>query len=359
MPMDLDAADPISPGPAVAEHPVARLSVPTALGRSARRIVSLLPSATEIVAALGLIDRLVGITHECDHPPAIAHLPRLTSDLTTSATTSREIDAAVRDALSDGHGLYRLDAPELAALRPDLVLTQELCSVCAVSYPAVIEAARLAGGGAEEPLVVSLEPHRLHDVLASIELVARLCHVEEAGAELLRALHHRLSAVERASVARRAAVVEWLDPLFAPGHWVPDQLSAAGGLSVFGAAGARSVESSWEALAEADPEVVILGLCGFDLRRTRAEWASFDPPPALRSTRAWAEGEVWALDGSAYVSRPGPRLVDGVEIMADILRGVADDRALRLLPSADAGHAAGGPRSAPPVLGIPLRGTRL
>lgn len=332
MPMDLDAADPISPGsPAVAEHPVARLSGPAALGRPARRIVSLLPSATEIVAALGLADRLVGITHECDHPPEIAHLPRLTSDLTTAAAaTSRAIDTAVRDALSDGHGLYRLDAPELATLRPDLVLTQELCSVCAVSYPAVIEAARLAGGGAEEPLVVSIEPHRLHDVLASIELVARLCHVEEAGTELLRGLHHRLTAVERAAVARRAAVVEWLDPLFAPGHWVPDQITAAGGSSVVGTAGARSVASSWEALAEADPDVVILGLCGFDLARTRAEWASFDPPPALRSTRAWAEGEVWALDGSAYVSRPGPRLVDGVEIMADILHGAAGDRALRL-----------------------------
>lgn len=213
----------------------------------------------------------------------------------------------MREALSDGQGLYRLDARQLAALRPDLVLTQELCSVCAVSYPAVMEAARLAGGAGEEPLVVSLEPHRLDEVLASIELIARLCGVEEAGSELLRRLRHRLDAIERPAVMRQAAIVEWLDPLFAPGHWVPDQLSAAGSLSVFGAAGARSVESSWNALAEANPEIVILGLCGFDLARTRAEWASFEPPAALRSTRAWAEGEVWALDGSAYVSRPGPR----------------------------------------------------
>lgn len=331
MPMELDARDPATPVFAgVADHPVARLSGPGRLGRPARRIVSLLPSATEIVAALGLTDRLVGITHECDHPPEITHLPRLTSDLITAATTSRQIDAAVRDALSDGHGLYRLDAPQLAALRPDLVLTQELCSVCAVSYPAVMEAALLAGGGAQEPLVVSLEPHRMHDVLASIELVARLCHAEEAGTELLDRLRHQLGAVARPAMARPAAIVEWLDPLFAPGHWVPDQLTAAGGRSVFGMAGARSVESNWEALAEADPEIVILGLCGFDLARTRAEWASFDAPAALRSTRAWAEGEVWALDGSAYVSRPGPRLVDGVEIMADILRGAVDDRALRL-----------------------------
>lgn len=143
MPMDLDSVDSTTPWTAgVAEHPVAKLSGPARLGRRARRIASLLPSATEIVAALGLTDRLVGITHECDHPPEIAHLPRLTSDLTPAATTSREIDAAVRDALSDGHGLYRLDAPQLAALRPDLVLTQELCSVCAVAYPAVMEAAR-------------------------------------------------------------------------------------------------------------------------------------------------------------------------------------------------------------------------
>ncbi|MGH2383062.1 MAG: ABC transporter substrate-binding protein [Candidatus Limnocylindria bacterium] len=331
MPLDVDALHPSTPrAGGAADHPIARLSRPAGLGRGARRIVSLLPSATEIVAALGLTERLVGITHECDYPPDIGHLPRLTADLTTPASSSREIDAAVREALSDGHGLYRLDAPELAALRPDLVLTQELCSVCAIAYPAVMEAARMAGGRGDEPLVVSLEPHRLEDVLASIELVARLCNAEVAGRELLGRLRHRLSTVQRTTVTRRAALVEWLDPLFAPGHWVPDQLTAAGGQSVFGTAGARSVESSWEALAEADPDVVILGLCGFDLARTRAEWASFNPPTALRSTRAWAEGEVWALDGSAYVSRPGPRLVDGVEIMADILRGPADDRAFRL-----------------------------
>ena len=331
MPLDLDATHPSTPRSAgAAAHPVARLSGPPRQGRRARRIVSLLPSATEIVAALGLTDRLVGITHECDHPPGIGHLPRLTGDLTTGGGTSREIDTAVREALTDGHGLYRLDAPELAALQPDLVLTQELCSVCAVAYPAVMEAARLTGGGEDEPLVVSLEPHRLEDVFASIELVARLCNAQEAGSELLGRLRHRLSSVQRTTVTQRAALVEWLDPLFAPGHWVPDQLTAAGARSVFGASGARSVESSWEALAEADPDVVILGLCGFDLARTRAEWAAFDPPTALQSTRAWADGEIWALDGSAYVSRPGPRLVDGVEIMAEILRGTAAHRAFRL-----------------------------
>lgn len=328
--MDLDAMHSSPPWTAGAEHPVARLSRPAGPGRRVGRIVSLLPSATEIVAALGLTERLIGITHECDHPPEIGQLPRLTGDLTTPAGTSRQIDAAVRAALSDGHGLYRLDGPELAALRPDLVLTQELCSVCAVAYPAVMDAARMTGGARDEPLVVSLEPHRLEDVLTSIELVARLCDAEQAGTELLGRLRHRLSTVERPPVTRQAAIVEWLDPLFAPGHWVPDQLMAAGGRSVFGTAGVRSVESSWETLAEADPDLVILGLCGFDLARTRAEWASFDPPTALRSMRAWADGEVWALDGSAYVSRPGPRLVDGVEIMSGILRGTADDRALRL-----------------------------
>lgn len=312
------------------QHPAARFSGPVRLDRPAQRIVSLLPSATEIVAALGLADRLVGVTHECDYPPEVEHLPRLTADAIRGvARSSREIDTAVRAALASGHGLYRLDDGALAVLEPDLILTQELCRVCAVSYATVVRAARMAGGGSD-PLVVSLEPHRLDDVLATIELVAALCGEAERGARLVDALRRRLRAVPRPERATRVALVEWLDPLFAPGHWVPDQVAAAGGCSVFGSAAERSRESSWEVLASKRPEVIVLALCGFDLPQTLAECNRWRPPKVLRETPAWEQGQLWAIDGSAYVSRPGPRLVEGVEIMSAILTGRDDPRLVRL-----------------------------
>lgn len=312
------------------QHPAARFSGPARLDRPARRIVSLLPSATEIVAGLGLADRLVGITHECDYPPEVEHLPRLTANAIGGvARSSREIDDAVRAALASGHGLYRLDDGALAGLEPDLILTQELCRVCAVSYATVVRAARMAGGGSD-PLVVSLEPHRLEDVLATIELVAALCGEADRGARLVDALRRRLHAVPRLERPPRVALVEWLDPLFAPGHWVPDQVGAAGGRSVFGSAAERSRESTWEVLASKQPEIIVLALCGFDLLHTLAEWNRWRPPQALQETPAWRLNQVWAIDGSAYISRPGPRLVDGVEILSAILSGRTDPRAVRL-----------------------------
>jgi iron complex transport system substrate-binding protein len=314
-----------------ASHPAQAWSGDGRLSRPARRIVSLLPSATEIVCALGLADRLVAVTHECDYPPdAIAGIPRITSNLLPDEVTrSAEIDQAVRDAVGTGHGLYALDDAMLAGLEPDLVLTQELCSVCAVAYPAVLEAAR-AAGGTDGPMIVSLEPHIIADVLATIRLVARLAGVERRGDEVAGRLAQRLEAVERTTSRPRVALVEWLDPLFAPGHWVPEQVELAGGVSVIGQMGERSRQATWEDLAQADPEVVVLGLCGFDLARTVDEWVAFTPPEPLTATTASSRGEVWAIDGSAYVSRPGPRLVDGVEVLAAILAGRRDERAVRL-----------------------------
>lgn len=207
------------------EHSAARLSGPARLERPARRIVSLLPSATEIVSALGLADRLVAVTHECDHPTdVVASLPRLTADRLSveSRATSRQIDAAVRTALADGHGLYTLDDARMRELQPNLVLTQELCRVCAVAYPTVLEAAR-AGGGGSVPLVVSLEPTTLREVLSTITLVAELCGIPDRGVQLVRSLQRRLDSVSPPRRPPRVALVEWLDPLFAPGHWVPDQ----------------------------------------------------------------------------------------------------------------------------------------
>lgn len=312
-------------------HPAQAWTGSGALRRPAERIVSLLPSATEIVCALGLRDRLVAVTHECDFPAeALASVPRVTSNLLPAELRrSDEIDAAVRAAAGDGHGLYALDEQLMAELEPDLILTQELCEVCAVAYPRVVEAARLAGGGSA-PMIVSLEPHSLADVLATIGLVAELAGEPRRGSELVAELANRLEATHAPTTPPRVAVVEWLSPLFAPGHWVPEQVERAGGESVIGRAGERSRESSWEALAAADPEVVVLGLCGFDLPRSLEEWAAFTVPESLTRTAAWRTGQLWAIDGSAYVSRPGPRLVDGVEVLAAVLSGRADPRASRL-----------------------------
>jgi iron complex transport system substrate-binding protein len=312
-------------------HPAQAWSGSGRLELPAGRIVSLLPSATEIVCALGLGDRLVAITHECDHPADdLVHVPRITSNLLPpELRRSDEIDAAVRSAVTTGHGVYALDEAEMARLEPDLVLTQELCQVCAVAYPRVLEAARLAGG-TPGPMVVSLEPHSLTDVFATVRLVAGLAGVEGRGDALVAALTRRLDAVPRPARRPRVALVEWLSPLFAPGHWVPEQVERAGGASVIGKAGEHSSESTWDALAAADPDVVVLGLCGFDLARSLDEWSAFDPPDPLARTRAWADGQLWAIDGSAYVSRPGPRLVDGVEVLASVLAGRPDPQAIRL-----------------------------
>jgi iron complex transport system substrate-binding protein len=311
-------------------HPAQAWSGSGQLDRPAQRIVSLLPSATEIVCALGLADQLVAITHECDYPAgALRAVPRVTSSLLPNELRrSEDIDAAVRAAVADGHGLYALDDELMADLSPDLILTQELCDVCAVAYPRVVEAARMAGGGGA-PMIVSLEPHSIEDVFASIGLVARLAGIADRGSQLVAHLRRRLAGIPAGS-RKRVALIEWLSPLFAPGHWVPEQVELAGGLSVIGQAGERSQEHRYDTLAAADPDVVVLGLCGFDLERTVSEWAACETPNALTRTHAWRDGELWAIDGSAYVSRPGPRLIDGVEILAAILRGETSDRAVRL-----------------------------
>jgi iron complex transport system substrate-binding protein len=179
-------------------------------------------------------------------------------------------------------------------------------------------------------MIVSLEPHTLDDVLATIRLVARLAGVEPRGEELAADLAQRLERVVRPTQRRRVALIEWLEPLFAPGHWVPEQIERAGGTSVIGQVGERSREASWEDVAEADPEVIVLGLCGFDLDRSVDEWGAFTTPEVLRTAAAWSTGELWAIDGSAYASRPGPRLVDGVEVLAAILAEQPDERAVRL-----------------------------
>jgi iron complex transport system substrate-binding protein len=288
------------------------------------RIVSLLPSATEIVCALGLEDELVGVTHECDWPPQVVGLPVLTRDATNQPdATSREIHRRVADATHGGSSLYVLDEAALAAVEPDLILTQELCSVCAVSYREVNDVARAIDADIR---VVSLEPSSIEGILHTISTVGALTGVEDAAVEVVEALRERLAAVERRVAERRAdghdaprvVAVEWLDPPFQAGHWVPEQIGRAGGWEVLGEAGAPSRESTWAAIAEVDPEVLVLMPCGYHLPETLAEWSRTERPSEWTGLAAVRGGAVVAVDGSAYFSRPGPRVIDGIELLAEV-----------------------------------------
>jgi iron complex transport system substrate-binding protein len=285
------------------------------------RIVSLLPSATEIVCALGLADALVGVTHECDYPPEV----RDTAVLTTSrihgqGLTSAEIDHAVSTRLGGHRSLYTLNEERLQALKPDLVLTQELCDVCAVSYEEVKHAARLLRA---ETQIVSLEPTTLDDVLGTIELVGELTGRQAQASALVTALRVRVAAVRDRILATtsrpRVWVSEWLDPPYSAGHWVAAQVEAAGGREVFQRVGVPSTRVAPEDIIAAAPDVVVLAPCGFHLDAVEQETRRVTPFPGWDHLPAVQRSQVWAVDASSYYSRPGPRLVGGVELMARIL----------------------------------------
>jgi iron complex transport system substrate-binding protein len=288
------------------------------------RIVSLLPSATEIVCAIGLGDSLVGVTHECDYPPEVLEKPVLTrsvNDLTTAS--SRDIHRLVTASVHGGSSLYALDEVALAAAKPDLILTQELCRVCAVSYREVNEVARAIDA---DITVVSLEPTSIEGIFNTITTVGAMTENEDAAVDLVESLRERLGAVEEKVQARRDAGgrsprvvgLEWLDPPFATGHWVPEQIRRAGGWEVLGADGETSTQTTWDAVSEVDPEMLLLMPCGFHLPETVEEWARTRRPPGYRDLTAVRRGQVFALDGSAYYSRPGPRVIDGIELLAEI-----------------------------------------
>lgn len=285
------------------------------------RVVSLLPAATDVVCALGLRSSLVGRTHECDWPPGeLDDVPVVTStSLDASSLTSREISAA---AAHSGSALYALDADALAALEPDVVLTQDLCDVCAVSYAPVSSAVRrLHGSGG--PQVVSLEPRTLAEVLDGVATVAGLLSADPA--PLLSSLAARLDAVRAAVIGRppvRVVVLEWLDPVWPVGHWVPEQVSAAGGVELLGIPGAHTTPVEWSAVVAAAPDVLLLAPCGLPMSRTLAELPVLSALPGWSDLPAVRRGEVWALDGPAYFNRPGPRVVRGVEVLAAVLHGV-------------------------------------
>jgi iron complex transport system substrate-binding protein len=289
------------------------------------RIASLLPSSTEIVCALGLEENLVGITHECDYPPSVKNLPHLTASRISHETmSSREIDHAVRSNL-DGHGsIYDLDAGLLAELNPDLILTQELCEVCAVSYKTVQKAARLYVADAQ---VVSLEPSTIEEIFSNIETVAALCEVPERGAKLVADLRRRLKKIESLvteqirnpkSQIPNALMLEWLEPPFSPGHWVPEQVEIAGGRCLLGKAGAKSVTTTYAEIYESKPEILVLIPCGYYTEDILRQLENTIFPENWRKMPAIANDAVWALDATSYFSRPAPRVVDGAEILAKI-----------------------------------------
>lgn len=281
------------------------------------RVVSLLPSATEIVAALGRGRQLVGVSHACDHPSTVASLARVTSCGIDVAAAPSVVDAQVR-ALTSGVGaLYRLDEPLIRMLQPDLILTQALCTVCAVSEKDV---RALAGRMTPEPSVVSLSATTLDGVWDDVLRVARALSAEIEGEQLLAQIRARLRTVHESLAGARAprptvALIEWGDPIFAGGHWVPEMVRRAGGLDVLGVSGKHSRVVTLDDLAAASPEIVVIAPCGYGLAAAVSEARRLFASPA----REFLESRsVWAVDANALVSRPGPRLADGVEVLARI-----------------------------------------
>jgi iron complex transport system substrate-binding protein len=281
---------------------------------SPQRIVSLLPAATEIVAALGLADRLVGRSHECDEPEAVHALPALTSPRIDPTVSSRSIHDQVDQASGP---LFALDADRLAELEPDLVLTQAACAVCAISEDEVAVAVRKSGVPAR---VLALSPTTLDDVFRDILTVGEATGRLEQAQEVVAALKRRRDAVvERTEAGPTSAIIEWLDPPMAAGNWVPEMVRLAGGHDVLGKEGAHSHWITWADVAAADPDVVVLIPCGFTLDRVVAEARSPAVWPHLEKLRAVRAGRAWAIDGHHLFNRPGPRLIDSLEVLAEVL----------------------------------------
>jgi iron complex transport system substrate-binding protein len=282
-------------------------------------IVSLLPAATEIVCALGLRDRLVGRSHECDFPPGVEALPALTSARVDSTLPSAELDAQVRRIVAERLPLYVLDDVRLGALAPEVVVTQEACEVCAIAYDQVVESLQRTGSRAR---VVSLQPARLGEVLGDVRAVAAACGVPERGEAVVEALGARLRRLGADAPARRprVAVIEWLAPPMLAGHWVPETLEAAGAVALGPLPGDTSPYATWDEIRALAADAVVVAPCGMDLPRTVAE--ALPLTDVLRSVAP----RVLLMDGNAYLNRPGPRLVDAAETIAAWLRGALVDR---------------------------------
>jgi iron complex transport system substrate-binding protein len=278
------------------------------------RIVSLVPSATEMLFALGLGADVVAVTHECDYPPAAAELPKITRDVLPSGLSAAEIDAAVRERTLSGRSIYELDDELLRDLSPDLIVTQSLCSVCAVSADDV---RAIAEEITPQPHVISLDPHTLGEVMGDVRTLAQATGSKDTAVDLIKDASARIDRVRlavRGTRRLRVAALEWLDPPFAAGHWTPQLIEYAGGEDVLGFAGEHSEERSWDEIRAVHPDIVIVMPCGYD-----AEIAHREAEMHRDELASIGAGEVVAVDAAAYFSRPGPRLIDGLELLAHIL----------------------------------------
>jgi len=306
------------------------------------RIVSLLPAATEIAAALGLMDQVVGVSHECDYPREANQRPRVTRcSVHDTGLTSREVDACVRRTLRESGTIYTIDELLLRKLRPDVILTQKLCDVCAVGYGTV---ARLAETLPGPPQVVNLEPSSLADIFDDIRRVAEVCGVHERAKELITQLSDRIEAVSRRvnRIENRPCcfLMEWVDPPFCCGHWGPELVEIAGGHDPLGRKHQPSVQIDWRDALDARPEIIVLALCGYNIDRARRDYELLRRFPKFDSLPAARRGEIYLVDASAYFARPGPRIIDSLEILAGILhpkgfpefasRGPNDPRSVRV-----------------------------
>jgi len=307
-----------------------------------KRIVSLLPAATEIAATLGLMDQVIGVSHECDFPAEANRRPRVTRcPVHNAGLTSREMDEWVRRALRENGTIYSIDEPLLRSLRPDVILTQKLCDVCAVGYDTV---ARLAETLSGPPQVVNLEPSSLSDIFGDIQRVAKVCDVSDRANEVITQLSDRIEAVRsranRIAHRPRCFLMEWVDPPFCSGHWGPELVEIAGGYDPLGRKQQPSVQIEWQQVLDARPEFIVLALCGYGINRARSDYEILRRFPDFDSLPAARQGQIYLVDASAYFARPGPRIVDSAEILAGILhpeefpefvsRGRDDPRVVRI-----------------------------
>jgi len=284
------------------------------------RIVSLLPAATEIAAALGLIDKVVGVSHECDFPDEVNAKPRVTRcPIHHAGLSSREVDEWVRRALHANGTIYTIDEPLMRKLRPEVILTQKLCDVCAVGYGTVVRLAETLPG---PPTVVNLEPSSLSEIFDDIHRVAKACGASKRAEILVGDLSTRVERVrERAAKvdSPKCFLMEWIDPPFCSGHWGPELVEIAGGHDPLGRKHQPSVEIKWEAVLQAQPEVIVLALCGYDVDHARRDYELLKKFPEFDSLPAAQTDRIHIVDASAYFSRPGPRIVDSLEILAGVL----------------------------------------
>ena len=284
------------------------------------RVVSLLPAATEIVAALDMTDCLAGVSHECDFPAPVNALPRVTRcEIHGNALPSTAIDRWVKSTLERTGTLYTMDEALLRRLAPDVIITQRLCDVCAVGYDSVTS---FAATLPKPPQVVNLEPQTLADVFEDFRRVAAALGVPERATGVISALQTRVERVRSrvaGAPARRCVLLEWIDPPFGSGHWGPELVGIAGGIDPVGRAGEDAREVPWDAVRDAAPEVLVIACCGFDVARTQRDVPILRAYPGFADLPAARSGEVWLVDGAAYFSRPGPRLVDSLELLAPLV----------------------------------------